>query len=240
LLISQIAANQSSKEITANAAFDDLDLALTNKLTHAMTDADYTLADPSEARQNLVFVFTGAITANRNIILPAAKKLYVVSNQTTGGHNLVFKALIVGSPPTFGVSISVSPSAYTVLYCDGTDVIALSAAPSIDVAVFSPGVGTNSQVLLRINLARSVTFPASATLSQATASAAATASTTFTFKKNGSSFATVNYGAGNTNGVFTQASSSTFVAGDLLEIDGPSTADATLADVGLTLVGIRN
>lgn len=108
-----------------------------------------------------------------------------------------------------------------------------------DVAILAPGLGTNNQVLLRVKLARAVTFPAGAALSQATASAAATGSTTFTLKKNGSSFATVNYAASASSGTWTQASDAVFAAGDLLEIDGPATADATLADVGITLAGVR-
>lgn len=121
----------------------------------------------------------------------------------------------------------------------GATALVFSAKP-FDVSTFAPGLGTNSQILLRVKLARAVTFPASATLSQASASANATGSTTFTFKKNGSSFATVNYAAASSSGTWTQASDAIFAAGDLLEIDGPATADATLADVGLTLAGIRS
>lgn len=120
----------------------------------------------------------------------------------------------------------------------GATALVFSAKP-FDVSVFAPGLGTNSQILLRVKLARAVTFPASATLSQASASANATGSTTFTLKKNGSSFATVNYAASSSSGTWTQASDAVFAAGDLLEIDGPATADATLADVGITLAGVR-
>jgi hypothetical protein len=122
---------------------------------------------------------------------------------------------------------------------DGSGNVSAAFSSPFDISVFAPGVGTNSQILLRIKLARGVKFPASATLSQATASANATGNTTFTFKKNGSSFATVLFSTGTAAGVYTQASDSTFAAGDLLEIDGPGTADATLADVGLTLAGLR-
>jgi hypothetical protein len=121
----------------------------------------------------------------------------------------------------------------------GATALVFKAKP-FDVAVFSPGLGTNGQTLLRIALARAVTFPASAPLSQAVASAAATGSTTFTFKKNGSSFATLNFAASASVGLWTQASDAVFAAADLLEIDGPATADATLADIGITLAGIRS
>jgi hypothetical protein len=42
-----------------------------------------------------------------------------------------------------------------------------------------------------------------------------------------------------TNGVatFTCASATTFAAGDILTVTGPATADTTLADVSLALVG---
>jgi hypothetical protein len=97
----------------------------------------------------------------------------------------------------------------------------------------------NNQILLKLALNRSTMFPASASLSHATSTANATGSTTFTLKQNGSAFATINYGAGSGTGTFTQASNAQFVAGDVLEIDGPATADATLAGVGITLAGCK-
>jgi Protein of unknown function (DUF2793) len=121
----------------------------------------------------------------------------------------------------------------------GATALVFSAKP-FDVGVTIPGVGTNNQVLIHLKLARAVTFPASATLSTAHGGTAATGSTTFTFKKNGTSFATVNFAASGTSGTFTQASDSVFAAGDLLELLGPATADATLADFGINLAGVRS
>jgi hypothetical protein len=120
----------------------------------------------------------------------------------------------------------------------GATALQFSTKP-FDLGVTSPGVGTNSQVLIHLKLARAVTFPASATLSTAHAGTAATGSTTFTFKKNGTSFATVNFAASGTSGTYTQASDAVFAAGDLLELLGPATADATLADFGFVLAGVR-
>ena len=128
---------------------------------------------------------------------------------------------------------------YAVEVNSGATALVFNAKP-FDVSVFAPGIGTASQKLIRVALARAVTFKAGASLSQAVASAAATGSTTFTLKKNGTSFATVNYAASASTGTWTQASDATFAAGDVLEIDGPSTADATLANVGITLAGIRS
>jgi uncharacterized protein YkuJ len=109
----------------------------------------------------------------------------------------------------------------------------------VAVIAFAPGVGTNNQILARFKVSYGIKFPSGASASQASASANATADTTYTFKKNGSSFATVKFDAGATTFTYTQASDSTFTAGDLFEIDGPATADATLADVGITFQGTR-
>jgi hypothetical protein len=109
----------------------------------------------------------------------------------------------------------------------------------LGVSVFSPGAGSNAQVLFYGKLDRACIFPASAPNSYAVANTAATGSTTFTLKKNGSSFATVVFSAAGTTGAWTQASDAVFAPGDTLEIDGPATADGTLANVGITLQGYR-
>lgn len=105
--------------------------------------------------------------------------------------------------------------------------------------VFLPGVGSNSQVCFYAKLAQAVTFPSGAASSNATAKTAATGSTTYTFSKNGTPFATAVFAGSGTTATFTQASDAVFAAGDILEIDGPSTADATLANIGLVLYGLR-
>lgn len=151
--IELIASNQASKEVTANSAFVQLDEALTQQLSHAMTDADYTLADnppvSSEARYNMVFVFTGALTADRHIIVPDSQKLYVVSNQTTGGYNLIVKTS-GGSGigvPNLGIASPYVASDYWILYCDGTNVVALTAlSPDESIWVAAPAHNTSNGV----------------------------------------------------------------------------------------------
>lgn len=107
------------------------------------------------------------------------------------------------------------------------------------IGAFIPGAGTNSQVVLYTALTDPTTFPASATYSQAVAKTAATGTTTYTFKKNGSAFATAVWSASGTVAAWTQASDATFAAGDILELDGPATADATLSNIGFALRGYR-
>jgi hypothetical protein len=275
LAITHINASQNTKEVTANTAFDELDKALTDKISIAMSDADYVLstAEGGEALGHLAYVFTGVLTANRNIVAPNNKKLYVVSNQTTGGHDITVKTAA-------GTGIAIHSATFTILYCDGTNVVTFSTGGSGATAftgltdapasysgdggyavqvnagatalefkpkiyrlyVFMPGVGSNAQVLFRNILVDAVTFPAGAAGSKSgPASAAATGSTTFTFKKNGTSFATLVVAASGTSGAWTQASDAVFNGtSDILEIDGPATADATLADFGISFAGIRS
>lgn len=135
-------------------------------------------------------------------------------------------------------SLTLSQGDSVTIFSDGSAYHTGQPRP-FGIGVFAPGVGSNAQVLLYIKLDRATIFPASAPNSYAVANTAATGSTTYTFKKNGSSFATVVFSASGTTGAWTQASDATFAPGDILELDGPATADATLANVGITLQGYR-
>jgi hypothetical protein len=117
--ISHIQAAQNQKEVTANAAFDGLDQALCNELAVAISGADVTLT-AAQALGNLVFVCTGALTANRNLIVPTNRKPYVIANQTTGGFTVALKT-------ASGAGIAASnDGSYKLCYCDGTNVVKIS------------------------------------------------------------------------------------------------------------------
>jgi hypothetical protein len=119
--------------------------------------------------------------------------------------------------------------------------IDLSAAKNFGVGIYNKGVGANADVLYYNVLPLACTFPAGAPQSQANSKIAATGSTVFTLKKNGSAFATVTWSASGTAGAWVQASTTTFNGTtDIFEIDGPATADATLADFGINIVGTLN
>jgi hypothetical protein len=117
LNITHIAEAQNNKYITANAATDALDEALCGLLAVAVPDADVTLS-ASQALGNMVFVCSGALSANRNLIVPANKKPYIVANATTGGYTITVK-MASGT----GVAIA---SGYNLVYCDGTNVDAIA------------------------------------------------------------------------------------------------------------------
>lgn len=111
-----------------------------------------------------------------------------------------------------------------------------------DVFAYLPGLQTSaSQKLLRVKMARAVSFAANFAGSYFTATANATGSTVFDVQKNGVSVGTVTIGAGSTTATFASSggAAQAFAAGDVLTILGPATADATLADPAFTLAGTR-
>lgn len=179
-----------------------------------------------------------------NILLSANQTNYIYLDLTQNPPALTVNTTGFPSANYYAIAIAVTNSKQITSLTDSrpsfnSASFSGGSGGSVDIAVFTAGTNTNSQKLLRIALTRQITFPASATLSQATASANATGSTVYTLTKNGVSFATVTFSGGSATGTWTQASSTTFAAGDVLEIDGPATADATLADVGITLAGCK-
>lgn len=103
------------------------------------------------------------------------------------------------------------------------------------------GVGANNDVYFYGAPNIALVFPAAAAGATAFAEVAATGSTTFTFLKNGVSFATCVFSASGTTGAYTQASPATFNGTtDKLKITGPATADATLANYSLILLAHRS
>jgi hypothetical protein len=108
-----------------------------------------------------------------------------------------------------------------------------------DVNVFTAGLNTNNQRIWRQQPTRACKFPASATNSLAIGRVASTGTVVYTIAKNGVGFATITFTSSAT-GVWAQASDATFNGtSDLLEIDGPATADGTLADVSINLWGYQ-
>lgn len=119
---------------------------------------------------------------------------------------------------------------------------AIAAAPGapFDIATFIAGLPGANETVLRYVFARAVTFADEFGPSRASAGAAATASTVFTAKKNGTSVGTITFAASGTTGTFvTTGTTVSFAAGDVLELVAPASADGTLADISVTLAGTR-
>lgn len=115
LQVPYISASQAQKEVTANDAFDRFDAALTARLVKSISGADVTLTD-DEYNKNIYFQSSGTLSAARNLIVPARKKLFTFEHGSSGGFQITVKT------PTGGGIPLVFPQK-ALLYCDGTNVV---------------------------------------------------------------------------------------------------------------------
>lgn len=99
-----------------------LEQSISGYVTQAITDgADTTITMPNGATgvaRNMTIEMTGALTAARNLIVPANKKLYFIYNNTTGGYAVTVK--VSGQ-----TGVSVPNGAKVALVSNGTDVVSL-------------------------------------------------------------------------------------------------------------------
>lgn len=97
-----------------------LEQAISGYATQAITDgADTTITIPNGASgvaRNMSLELTGALTAARNLIVPANKKLYFVYNNTTGGFSVTVK--VSGQ-----TGVAVTNGKKVILVSNGTDVV---------------------------------------------------------------------------------------------------------------------
>ena len=103
---------------TTNTNWTLIEQAVAGVQTITMSNSDYTLTNLNgvldEAR-NMVLVVNGANSAIRKVVAPQNQpKLYVISNQTTGGY-----AITIGSPS--GSIITIPNGVTAQVYTDGTN-----------------------------------------------------------------------------------------------------------------------
>ena len=132
-----------------------LEQAIAGVQSIAMTDADYTLVSGngiSDEARNAVITMTGTLTATRNVVVPTSEKFYAVRNSTTNSQSIIVKT-------SAGTGVTLANGLTQLMYCDGTNVVAASAAynastGSIEAssAVLSSAVisGSSSGNLVRI------------------------------------------------------------------------------------------
>jgi hypothetical protein len=94
----------------------------------------------------IAYRFTGVLTGNRNIIVPATVQQYWIDNQTTGSYSFT-----VRTPAGLGVTVATGERA--ILYSDGTNVLdADTAGVSYPIAVNQGGTGATTAGSALINL----------------------------------------------------------------------------------------
>jgi hypothetical protein len=140
---------------------------------------------------------------------------------------------------TQGGHVPTPPNNTTTFLSGSGTFITPNTGLSYDLALFAPGVLAASALCMRTVFCRAVTFPTNFSGSVATAGTAATASTTFNLAKNGTNIGTLVFAAAGTTGTFTVAGGASFAINDNLTVTAPASADATLANVSVTLTGTR-
>jgi hypothetical protein len=232
LAIPHVVSNQNSKEVTINEAVDALDRALNDAVDLDCAAGDTTIA-AADFAANARFRLTGTPAAAFNLTVPASKRLFVVANEAGQVATVTTGA---------GATVAVAAGERAVLYGDGAGVLQaaeVAGAKPIDVGFFFGGTPTASQTVKFI-ATRAFTLPAALAGSQGHAGTATTAQADFDIRKNGGSIGTASFAASSSAATFTFASAVSFAAGDRLEVTAPASSDATLADVAVTLTGIRS
>lgn len=128
------------------------------------------------------------------------------------------------------------------IYTDGTNYFTERGAPAggsqpYDMWMYFPGVYDPSQVLFEGSFTRPVAFPANLSGSSGGVVVNPTATASIVIQKNGGSFATLSIST--SGGLTFSCSATNFVATDTLTVIAPSSPDATLAGLFMTLVGTR-
>lgn len=97
-----------------------IEQAISGYATQAITDgADTVITIPNGATgvaRNMIIECTGTLSAARNLIVPAKRKLYFIYNNTTGGYAVTVKVSGL-------TGVSVPNGAKVVLVCNGTDIV---------------------------------------------------------------------------------------------------------------------
>lgn len=230
-LLDTISSTQANKEVVVNALLDAASPA-TLWGRHA------------SACSGLVWGFYGGqfaanAIANGTVTLTASATNYVYADNATGAVSANTTGVPSGKVPLYSiVAGATTVTSYTDLRSYLPTALGGTTNP-YDMLMYSPGSPSGAAIMARVILPRAVTFPASLTGSYASATVAATAATTLTIARNGSAIGTVNFAAGATVGTFTFASAVTTAVGDVITLTNQGTADATLANISVTLTGTR-
>lgn len=117
---------------------------------------DYTVIDVSgtgtytligSELNRIAYRFTGTLTGNRSIVVPATVQQYWVDNETTGSFTLDI------DPVGGGTGFTVSQGERVILYCDGTDVLnAATQGISVPLTIAEGGTSATTAGAALINL----------------------------------------------------------------------------------------
>ena len=232
--ITHLESNQNQPEVTVNAAIDQLDNAMNREFSITVTGNVVIAAVDFNANHR--FVLSGSPSADFLVTIPANQRVFSLQNDTAK----VATVENVASPT--GNTVEVQPYSGAIIQSDSYEV-------TIDgreffISGFISGTASSDQAMLRFMAPFDFTIKADAPGSQASVGTnpldgGSPSQAVFTLEKNDSSFGdcTITDPGGF---VFHVASDTSFVRGtDVLSIGAPFTADSALADINITLAGVR-
>lgn len=128
---------------SATFAFDYTVISIAGTGTYTLTGSEL---------NRVAYRFTGALTGNRTVVVPATVQQYWVDNQTTGAYTLTI------SPSGGGTGFTIAQGQRAILYCDGTDVLnASTQGISVPLSIAEGGTNATTASGARINLGGTAT-----------------------------------------------------------------------------------
>jgi hypothetical protein len=121
-------------------AFDYTSINVAGTGTYTLTGSEL---------NRIAYTFTGALTGNRTVVVPATVQQYWIGNDTTGAYILTVKTAA-------GTGIVVPQGARAILFCDGTNVLSAETGSgsiiTIPLVISQGGTGATTAGSARINL----------------------------------------------------------------------------------------
>lgn len=231
----QIAEGQDDKELSINEMSLRIDLSLTDTADQDCTAGNVTIS-LTDWYENILFRATNVTVVGRTVTVQQLKRMILLESAAANTENVDF---VVGTG-----TITLSPGDAVVAYADGTingltQIGSVGTAGIYDFPVYYNGQPGASEVMMKVVCVRAFTLPSGLTLSQGYATTVSTAAATFGLEKNGSSIGSVDFALGASTATFTFVSPVSFAVGDRLELIAPTSQDATLAAISITLAGTR-
>jgi hypothetical protein len=236
LAIPYIQASQLQKEVTANAAFDLLEDALTETLAVSVSSGS---AAPTAAqvRAMALMQITGATVSGRTVTLPVLKRPLFVSLSAASTQSV---SLVRGT-----TSITILPGATLYLFTDGTSngLLQLGEFGPYRAPIWIRGAPSNGEIVTRWQVKdRPLVLLPGLLGWSVVADVAAAASTVWSVRRNGTAVGTLTWAAAGTVPTLatTGGTAQTFAVDDFFDVQSASPADATLADVSGTILLMRS
>ena len=226
LIMPELTASQSQKEVTHNTALRFLD----GLVQCTAIDKDLTEPPGGESDGDTYLIVTPGSSA---------------SDWNDKGDQIAYyqSSAYIYFVPEVGWRIYVQDedTVYEYHGSAGWEPVASSGgANAYDIGACKNGSPASSEVLLRLPMVRDVNFADDLAGSQAKAGTAADAEAEFSIKIDGVEFGTMTFAISGTTATFATASGDqTFAAGEVLTVVAPGSQDAALAGVSFLLKGTK-